>query len=52
MDVLYILVPLATVVVAVGLAAFRWALRSGQFDDLETPPVRVIFDDREHEGKT
>lgn len=52
MDVLYVLIPLATLVVVVALAAFRWALRTGQFDDLETPPLRVLFDDSEHEGKT
>ena len=33
-------------VVAVGfLGAFVWAVRSGQFDDTETPPVRMLFDD-------
>lgn len=33
-------------VVAVGfLGAFIWAVRSGQFDDTETPPIRMLFDD-------
>jgi len=27
--------------------AFIWAVRKGQFDDLETPAVRVLFDDEE-----
>ncbi|MGH7295624.1 MAG: cbb3-type cytochrome oxidase assembly protein CcoS, partial [Polyangiaceae bacterium] len=26
---------------------FAWAARAGQFDDLETPPVRVLFDDED-----
>lgn len=28
------------------LAAFIWAVRSGQFDDGYTPSVRMLFDDR------
>ena len=27
------------------LAAFIWAVKSGQFDDNETPPYRILFDD-------
>ena len=27
------------------LAAFIWAVRSGQFDDTSSPPVRILFDD-------
>lgn len=45
MGVLYVLVPFAVVIVVIALAAFRWALRSGQFDDLDTPPLRVLLDD-------
>ena len=28
------------------LAAFIWAVRSGQFDDTTTPPIRILLDDR------
>jgi len=45
MSVLYIVVPLAIIVVAVAVGAFVWATRRGQFDDLETPPVRMLHDD-------
>ncbi len=45
MGVLYFLLPLAGVVVIAAVLAFRWALRDGQFDDLETPALRVLFDD-------
>lgn len=45
MSVLYLLVPLALIVGGLFVAAFAWALRRGQFDDLETPAVRVLFDD-------
>ena len=45
MSVLYIVVPLALVVVGVAVGAFLWAARRGQFDDLDTPAVRALFDD-------
>ena len=45
MSVMFLLV-LASLVVAVGfLAAFLWAVRSGQFDDRYTPSVRMLMDD-------
>jgi cbb3-type cytochrome oxidase maturation protein len=45
MSVLYIVLPLALVVVGVAVAAFVWATRRGQFDDLDTPAVRMLHDD-------
>lgn len=45
MEVLYVLLPLALVLVVAAIAAFRWAVRDGQLDDLETPAVRILFDD-------
>jgi cbb3-type cytochrome oxidase maturation protein len=45
MHVLFIILPLAIGMAGVALAAFMWAVRRGQFDDLDTPQVRAIFDD-------
>ena len=39
------LIPLALALGALGLAAFLWALRSGQFDDLDGAAERILFDD-------
>ena len=47
MSVLYLLVPLAMLFAACAVATFVWAVRDGQFDDLDTPAVRVLFDDEE-----
>jgi cbb3-type cytochrome oxidase maturation protein len=45
MSVVVILL-LASVSVAGGfLIAFLWAVRHGQYDDLETPSMRILFDD-------
>ncbi len=45
MSVLFIVVPLAIVVVAVAIGAWIWSARSGQYDDLDTPAVRMLRDD-------
>ncbi|QQO23809.1 cbb3-type cytochrome oxidase assembly protein CcoS [Bradyrhizobium diazoefficiens] len=45
MEVLLYLVPLAIVLGALGLAAFLWSLRSGQYDDLDGAAWRAIADD-------
>ena len=39
------LIPLALALAAAAAAAFRWAVRDGQFDDVETPALRVLLDE-------
>jgi cbb3-type cytochrome oxidase maturation protein len=45
METIFVLLPVALLIAGVALAFFVWAVRSGQYDDLETPPVRMLFDD-------
>ena len=45
MSGLLYLIPIAIVLGLIGLGAFLWALRSGQFDDLDGAAERVLFDD-------
>lgn len=45
MSILYVLIPLALLVLGVAVWAFFWAVGSGQFDDLDTPAVRIVLDD-------
>ena len=45
MEVIYLLIPLALVLVAVAVWVFFWAVRSGQFDDLEGPAHRILMDE-------
>ena len=45
MNILYLLIPLGLLLLAAAVAAFFWAVRSGQFDDLETPAMSVVMDD-------
>jgi cbb3-type cytochrome oxidase maturation protein len=45
MTILYLIVPLALIVSGAAVAAFIWTVRSGQLDDVDTPPRRILFDD-------
>jgi len=45
MTILLFLIPLALGLGALGLAGFLWALKSGQFDDLDGAAHRILFDD-------
>lgn len=47
MQVLYVLVPLSVMLVAIGVVFFVWAAKTGQFDDLEGPAHRILFDEDE-----
>ncbi|MDH5632219.1 MAG: cbb3-type cytochrome oxidase assembly protein CcoS [Gammaproteobacteria bacterium] len=45
MEIIYLLIPVAVILVAVIIGIFVWAARSGQFDDLEGPAHRILMDD-------
>ena len=47
MSVIYLLLPIATLLAAAGVAAFIWAVRRGQFDDLDTPSIRILHEEEE-----
>ena len=45
MTMLYVLIPLAVLLLAVAVWALIWAIKSGQFDDLESHGWSVVLDD-------
>jgi len=45
MSVLYVVFPLALLLALVAVLAYVWAVRSGQFDDTQTPALRILHDD-------
>lgn len=47
MNVLMVLIPAALFLGLLGLAAFLWSLRSGQFEDLDGAALRILNDDDE-----
>ena len=45
MRILYLLIPLTLILMGIAIWAFIWAVKSGQFDDLEGPAHRILMDD-------
>ena len=49
MNVLVYLIPVALFLGVLGLAAFLWALKSGQFSDMDGAAQRILIDDEDDE---
>ena len=45
MNILYLLIPLALLILAAAVWLFIWSVNSGQYDDLEGPAYRILMDD-------
>ena len=45
MTILLLLVPISLLLLGAAIAAFAWAVRTGQFDDLVTPALDVLIDE-------
>ncbi|PLX39820.1 MAG: cbb3-type cytochrome oxidase assembly protein CcoS, partial [Hyphomicrobiales bacterium] len=45
MNILLFLIPIALILAGLGLAAFIWSLKSGQYEDLDGAAWRAIMDD-------
>ena len=47
MNILLLLVPLSVMLLVLAIGAFAWAVKRGQFDDLDTPALDILVDDNE-----
>lgn len=47
MSALYLLIPIAVVLVGLAIWVFFWAVDSGQYDDLDSPAHSILFDDED-----
>ncbi|MBP0048975.1 cbb3-type cytochrome oxidase assembly protein CcoS [Marinobacterium sp. AK62] len=45
MDIIYLLIPIAIILASVAIWAFFWSVKQGQFDDLDSPAHRILYDD-------
>ncbi len=52
MDIIYLLLPVALIIVIIIIAVFFWAVKSDQFEDLEGPAYRILMDDDNKNNKT
>ncbi|MGB0467701.1 MAG: cbb3-type cytochrome oxidase assembly protein CcoS [Pontibacterium sp.] len=48
MDIIFLLIPIAIILVSFAAWAFFWSVNSGQFEDLESPAHSILFEDDEH----
>ena len=45
MDILFLLIPISVIFVGLIAAVFVWAVKAGQFEDMEGPAHRILMDD-------
>ncbi|TCK09494.1 cbb3-type cytochrome oxidase assembly protein CcoS [Marinobacterium mangrovicola] len=45
MSIIYLLIPIAIILASIAIWAFFWSVNSGQFDDLESPAHKILYDD-------
>ncbi len=45
MEIIFITIPVTLLFIATAAAIFFWASKGGQFDDLDSPAHRILFDD-------
>ena len=51
MSIVYLLLPIGLVMMLLGIIWFIWSVRHGQYDDLDTPPLRMLLDDDRQEDE-
>lgn len=51
MDIIYLLLPVALILVIIIIAIFFWAVKSDQFEDMEGPAHRILMDDDASDNK-
>lgn len=49
MNILLALVPISLILLGIAVGAFIWAVKRGQFDDMDTPALDILRDDHEDE---
>jgi len=47
MNIIYVLIPLSILLMIIAIAAFFWAVKNDQFDDLDTPALDILDDDED-----
>lgn len=45
MNILLVLIPISLLLLGAAIWAFVWAVKGGQYDDLDTPPLDILVDD-------
>jgi cbb3-type cytochrome oxidase maturation protein len=45
MNIIFVLIGISILIAIIAISAFFWAMRNGQNDDMETPAIRILFDE-------
>lgn len=48
MNILYLLIPVSFLFLSIAVAGLIWSIKKGQYDDLDSPAHRILYDDDEH----
>lgn len=51
MEIIFILIPVSLALLGVALWGFFWAVRSGQFDDMDSPAYRILMEEDRQKGE-
>ena len=51
MNILFVLIPISLVLLLVIIGTFIWAVRRGQFEDLDTPAIDILSDEAPPPGR-
>ncbi len=51
MNILLVLIPLSLLLLLAIIAAFIWAVRNDQFEDMDTPPLDILHDRQEEDER-
>lgn len=52
MNIIYVLIPLSIVLMVLAVVFFFWAVKNGQFDDLDTPALDVLDEDEPQDSSS
>lgn len=45
MNIIFVSIPISLLLLAIAIWAFFWAVRSGQYDDLDSPAYSILLDE-------
>jgi len=48
MSIVFLLIPVSLILITLGVVLFSWAVKNGQYDDLDGPAHRILHDEDEH----
>ncbi|MDQ2070406.1 cbb3-type cytochrome oxidase assembly protein CcoS [Natronospira bacteriovora] len=51
MNIIFVSIPIGIILIGLAIAAFFWAVRSGQYDDLDSPAWSVLMDEDREERR-